>query len=289
MNTVIIYAVITLSVIGIISAIILYIIAQKFKVIEDPRIDEVTEKLAGANCGSCGFGGCRNLAEYIVKNETIDNVFCPLGGNEAMKAIAPIIGKVAEEKDPMIAILRCNGSIANTPAKTHYDGLNSCRFANSLFSGEGACPYGCLGCGDCVMSCMFDAIYMDNATGLPVIIQDKCVACGACVKACPRRIIELRLKGKKDSRIFVSCINKENEDAARKNCQVACIGCGNCIKECKFDAIALENNLAYIDFAKCTLCRKCPETCPTNAIWEVNFLERKKKPSDSETQETVLN
>lgn len=289
MNTVIIYAVITLSVIGILSAIILYFIAQKFKVIEDPRIDLVADLLPGANCGGCGFAGCRNLAETIVKNESIDNVFCPPGGNDTMKAIGPVIGKVAEEKDPMIAVLRCNGTKTNSPAKANYDGLSSCYFAHNLFAGEGGCPNGCLGCGDCVTSCKFDAMYMDNETGLPVISQENCIACGACVKACPRNIIELRLKGKKDRRIFVSCVNKEKGGPAKKNCAVACIGCGKCVKECKFEAITIVNNLAYINFEKCTLCRKCAESCPTNAIWELNFPERKKKPSETETQEVVAN
>ncbi len=289
MNTVIIYAVITLSVIGILSAIILYFIAQKFKVIEDPRIDLVADKLAGANCGGCGFAGCRNLAEYIVKNESIDNIICPPGGNDVMKAIGPIIGQIAVERDPMIAVLRCNGTKTNSPAKANYDGLSSCFFAHNLFSGEGGCPNGCLGCGDCVESCKFDAMYMDKETGLPVISQENCIACGACVKACPRNIIELRLKGKKDRRIFVSCMNKEKGGPAKKNCVVACIGCGKCVKECKFDAITMENNLAYINFEKCTLCRKCVESCPTNAIWEVNFPERKKKAAESEAEETVAN
>lgn len=285
MNPVIIYAVATLGSIGLLSALILYFIAQKFKVIEDPRIDLVADKLPGANCGGCGFAGCRNLAEHIVKNESLDGVFCPPGGNETMKSIGPIIGKVAEDKAPEIAVVRCNGSFANAPLKATYDGLKSCFFANQLFAGENACPYGCLGCGDCVTACTFDAMYMDKITGLPVIIQDKCVACGACVKACPRNIIELRLKGKKDRRIFVSCINKEKGAIARKNCSAACIGCGKCVKECKFEAITMENNLAYIDAAKCTLCRKCVESCPTGAIWEVNFPERKKQAAAAENEE----
>jgi len=130
---------------------------------------------------------------------------------------------------------------------------------------------------------------MDKETGLPVILDEKCTSCGACVKACPRNIIELRFKGKKNRRIFVSCVNKEKGAPAKKNCAVACIGCGKCVKECKFEAITLENNLAYIHFEKCTLCRKCVESCPTNAIWEVNFPERKKKTADSQTEEAIAN
>jgi len=288
-NIAIIFAVITLSVIGILSAVILYFIAQKFKVIEDPRIDEVAAALPGANCGGCGFAGCRNMAESIVKKESTEGFFCPPGGNATMKAIALVFGQVAEEKDPMIAVLRCNGTKVNAIAKTEYDGLNSCFFINNLYSGSNGCPYGCMGGGDCVDACQFEAMYMDKETGLPVIIQDKCIACGACVKACPRKIIELRKKGKKDRRIFVSCINKEKGAVAKKNCEVACIGCGKCVKECKFEAITLENNLAYIDFEKCTLCRKCVESCPTHSIWEVNFPERKKKEADSPAEEVAAN
>jgi len=274
-NTAILFAVITLSIIGVLSAIILYFIAQKFKVIEDPRIDLVAELLPGANCGGCGFAGCRNFAENIVKNESLENMFCPVGGNDLLKQIGPVIGQVAEEKEPTIAVLRCNGSFANAPSKTQYDGVKSCYFINTLYPGDNACPFSCLGAGDCVVSCQFDAIYIDETTGLPVIIEEKCVSCGACVKACPRAIIELRKKGKKSRRIYVSCVNKEKGAISRKNCAVSCIGCGKCVKECKFEAITLENNLAYIDFNKCTLCRKCVAVCPQNSIHELNFPERK--------------
>ena len=289
MNPVILYAVGTLSVIGVLAAIILYFIAQKFKVIEDPRIDLVADQLPGANCGGCGFAGCRNLAETIVKNEGVGSLFCPPGGNDAMKKIAAVMGQVAEEKDPMIAVVRCSGSYSNAPGKTNYDGLKSCFYMHAVFAGENGCPYGCLGCGDCVKACTFDAMLMDKETGLPVVIQDKCVACGACVKACPRNIIEMRKKGKKDRRIFVSCINREKGAVCRKNCSVSCIGCGKCVKECKFEAITLENNLAYINFEKCTLCRKCVAVCPNNTIHEVNFPARKKEAAGAETAEVEAN
>lgn len=277
-NQITLISVVSLGAVGSFAAVILFVVANKFKVVEDPRIDLVADKLPGANCGGCGLAGCRALAEAIVKAESLDGFNCPPGGNEVMKDIAALLGLEATEQEPMIAVLRCAGSRENSPPKIAYEGAMTCAFAHSLFSGEGGCPYGCLGCGDCVQACTFDAMYMDEKTGLPVILDDKCVACGACVKACPRNIIEMRKKGKKDRRIYVSCINREKGGIARKNCAVACIGCGKCVKECRFDAIVMENNIAYIDFNKCTLCRKCAPVCPTHAIQELNFPPRKVKP-----------
>jgi Na+-translocating ferredoxin:NAD+ oxidoreductase subunit B len=273
-----IYAVISLSAIGVAAAVILFFVAQKFKVVEDPKIDEVEEAVPGANCGGCGYAGCRAFAEAIVKSGSLEGFNCPVGGNETMAAVARIMGLEAEEKEPMIAVLRCNGSRQNAPQKMLYEGPATCGFAHGLYSGESGCPYGCLGLGDCVEVCDFDALYMDEKTGLPVVVADNCVACGACVKQCPRNIFELRPKGKKDRRIHVACINKEKGAPAKKNCSVACIGCGKCVKICPFDAITLIDNLAYIDYDKCRLCRKCVPECPTNAIHELNFPPRKPKP-----------
>jgi len=276
--SIIYYALGSLAAIGVLAAVILYFVAQKFKVIEDPKIDEIEAILPGANCGGCGFAGCRNFAEAIVKSNSFEGLSCPVGGNELNANIAPILGIEAVEKEPEIAVVRCSGSKANAVKKVDYDGPASCAFAHNLYSGESGCPNGCLGLGDCVVSCPFDAIEIDEETGLPVV-NDKCVACGACVKACPRTIIEIRKKGKKDRRIFVSCVNTEKGAPAKKNCTVACIGCGKCVKTCPFEAITLQNSLAYIDADKCKLCRKCVAECPTGAIHELNFPPRKEKPA----------
>lgn len=282
MNDVLIYTVVSLSGLGIILALILYVVAQKFKVIEDPRIDDVEEALPGANCGGCGYPGCRGFAEACVKADSLDALFCPVGGNACMGDVANILGLAASEKEPMLAVLRCSGSPEHRAKTSFYDGAATCKIASNLYSGDTGCQYGCLGLGDCVTVCNFDAIYIDEETKLPVVSEEKCTACGACVKACPKILLELRNAGKKSRRIFVSCMNYDKGGIAKKNCAVACTGCTKCQKVCKFDAITIENSLAYIDFEKCKLCRKCAPECATFAIHELNFPPKKEKPAEGE-------
>lgn len=271
------YTVISLCAMGIVAAGVLYVVARKFRVYEDPRIDEVEDVLPAANCGGCGYPGCRNFAEVLVAADDISGMYCPVGGNDVMAKVAGILDKEIGEYESLVAVVRCAGSPVHRPQTSVYDGAASCAVENLLYVGDSGCPYGCLGQGDCVEACDFDAIHMNPETRLPEVVDDNCTACNACVEACPRDIIELRNRAKKDRKIFVACINEEKGGPAVKSCKVACIGCGKCVRVCPFDAITLENNLAYIDPVKCRLCRKCPPVCPTNAIHEINFPPMKKK------------
>ena len=281
-------AVIVLGAIALIAAVILYVCSKKFAVKEDPRIAQVSAILPGANCGGCGFPGCSGMADALVKGAdagSLDGLMCPVGGAEVMCQVADLLGMAIANTDPMVAVVRCNGTCELRPRMAEYDGLRTCTAMNACGAGETGCGYGCLGCGDCVAACQFDAIHMNPETGLPEVDEDKCTACGACTKACPRHIIELRKKGPKGRRIYVSCMNKDKGAAAMKACKAACIGCGKCEKECKFEAITITNNLSYIDFNKCRMCKKCVEACPTHAIHAVNFPAPKPKPETVEPKE----
>ena len=206
------------------------------------------------------------MAEAMVLRDDISALYCPVGGAECMKSMANYLGKVAPEKEPTVATVRCGGVCGKRPRTNEYNGTRSCVIASSFYVGETACAYGCLGYGDCVEACAFDAIKVNPETGIAEVDADKCTACGACVKACPKGIIELRKKWPKNRAVYVSCVSKDKGAVTMKACKAGCIGCGKCAKVCAFGAITVENGVAYIDSQKCKLCRKCVNECPTGAI-----------------------
>jgi RnfABCDGE-type electron transport complex B subunit len=262
-------------------------VAQKFKVFEDPRIDEVEQALPAANCGGCGFAGCRAFAEACVKADNLSDLNCPVGGNETMGNVAQILGLEAIKKESRTAYIRCNGTCDHRPKTSNFDGATTCAIAASVYSGETDCQWGCDGFGDCYNVCEFGAIELRANLGVPLILDDMCVACGKCVDACPKNLIEMRKQFPKNRKVVVACRNKDKGAIARKACDVGCIGCSKCEKECKFDAITIDNNLAYIDSDKCKLCRKCVPVCPTNSIIELNFPPRKTVTEEKEECSTA--
>lgn len=180
------------------AAIVLYVVSQKFRVEENPKISEIEALLPGANCGACGKAGCHAFAVACANSsaDQFKELFCTAGGQEVMDKVAAELGYVAEAREPTVAVLKCNGTCQNAPDKVVYTGMKSCRMAARVSVGRSGCPNGCLRFGDCVRACPFGAIRLDETTGIPVVDENKCTSCGACVRTCPRGLYEIRPKGK---------------------------------------------------------------------------------------------
>ena len=167
---------------------------------------------------------------------------------------------------PKVARVRCNGTCDNAVMRYEYSGIESCRAAASIAGGPKACHYGCLGFGDCVARCAFDAISISN--GIAHVDADKCTGCGMCESVCPRGVIHLLPR---DKTIVVACRNREIGKTARLQCKTACVGCKRCERNCPSDAIHVEDGVAVIDETKCTRCGACVAGCPMHCIQ--NFYE----------------
>ena len=253
--------VLTMAVLGLLFSTGLVLAYKKLKVEEDPRIEAVNEALPQANCGACGFSGCRAFAEAVVQGKA-DSNGCPVGGNDVAAEVAEILGVSAGAILKRAARLLCRGTKEAAASRGLYMGITTCAAAH-IIGGNKQCSYGCLGYGDCVLSCQFDAMEM-GGDGLPVVREENCTACGKCVDACPRNLIELLPV---EQNILVYCRSFDGPKASRKFCKNACIACGICARACP-EQIYMDNNLAVIRNYKKIDPEKIPaiEKCPTNAI-----------------------
>jgi Na+-translocating ferredoxin:NAD+ oxidoreductase RNF subunit RnfB len=258
----VVFGLVVLAALGIVFGVALAIVAVRFVVKTDPKVDQVRETLPGANCGACGFAGCMGYAEAVVGNPDVAVSMCAPGKSAVADKIAVITGKKAEKVDPKIARVFCQGGTSLSQRKFIYTGVQDCAAAVLAAGGDKSCEYGCLGYGTCMRACPFGAITM-SADNLPVIHPDKCTACGKCVAACPKQVIELALASKA---VVISCHSRDKGIDVKKKCQVGCIACGICVRTCPVDAIKIDNNLARIDHGKCIVCGLCVKKCPTNAI-----------------------
>lgn len=240
--------------------------SKVFHVEVDKRVAKVREVLPGANCGACGFVGCDAFAEAIVDGSAEVNA-CPVGGQSLTEKLAEIMGVEASSSPSVVARVLCNGRCSISLEKYNYTGMDDCASAAAIFGGHKACSYGCLGHGNCVRACPFNAISIVD--GIARIIEERCVACGKCLAACPKDLIEF---ASKDKNYAVLCRSKDKGPITKKNCQVGCIGCRLCMKACPSDAITMDGFLAHIDTQKCTNCGECEKKCPTKAIRKIDSL-----------------
>lgn len=254
-------AILTMGGLGLFFATILAVASEKLKVKEDPIVEKLVAALPGLNCGACAQAGCHDFAEKVAAQGTLDNFSCPPGGVEVQEKMSEIFGVSAGEMVKKRAVVKCGGGKDKVTERADYQGIKTCAAAGLVAGGAKACTYGCLGLGDCVVVCPFDAI-MIGSDNLPHVIEEKCTACGLCVEVCPRKIIDLVPCS---SRVVVACNSKDKGPAVRKACKVGCIGCMICVKQSP-GAYEVKDFLAKRDYTKEDQAAelgmsKCPTKC----------------------------
>lgn len=256
----IILAVLIVGAIGLIFGCILAFASVIFAVKTDEREEQIVSVLPGANCGACGYAGCSAYAGAVVNDNAPVNG-CPVGKGSVAEKIAKIMGVETQSVEEKVAKVMCQGTCNEAVIKYDYKGVNDCFAAQKLAGGPKECTYGCLGYGSCVTACQFDAVKIID--GIAKVSEDKCQACEACIKACPKGIIKMVPKQKK---AHVLCINKDKGALVNKYCKVGCIGCKMCEKICPVSAISVVDNCAKVDYSLCSGCGLCAEKCPKKVI-----------------------
>jgi electron transport complex protein RnfB len=276
MDASVVPALLTMGGLGFVFAGALALADRKLRVEEDPRIALVAAELPGANCGACGQAGCQDFAVKVVEGEAAVTG-CPVGGPDVAAEIARVLGVEAGESVRLVARVLCRGGAGKAADKNvTYQGPASCSAQALLGGGAKACLHGCLGGGECVEACSFDAMIM-NEDGLPQIIDELCTGCGACVQACPRDILELHPE---DRELFVFCRSTDDPRTAKKVCAVACLGCGICAKKSD-GAITMRENLAIIDYERVDPALIPLDKCRTGAIGLLHPRQAADPPPDT--------
>ena len=260
MDSVLFSSIFTLGALGLLFGGGLAYASIKFAVKHDPRLALVTDLLPGANCGGCGFPGCNAFAEGVLRGEA-PVTGCGPGGKEVAEKIAKVLGLVLDEMTPLVAVVQCQGSKELAKERYVYSGIQTCAVAHKTGGGHKSCSYGCLGFGDCARSCVFDALHMGE-DGLPHVDEEKCTACGACVRACPRDIMKLIPV---TQQVYVGCVSQDKGKSVKDVCKVGCIGCTLCEKVTPSGAIKMKGNLPVIDPSGTDLVISVHK-CPTKSL-----------------------
>jgi len=247
---------------GVSLAVLLSAANKKLYVYEDPRIDEVEALLPRNNCGACGTAGCRAFAEAAIRGEIAPGQ-CTVCTPAQAQTIANLLAVTVGEQEKRVARIACAGGRQVAINRARYAGLESCRAAHLVAGGGKGCAWGCLGFGDCVDVCDFDAIRMDPFQ-LPVVYDERCIACNDCVEVCPKNLISLQNQSRQ---LWVACSNRDFGAEAEAQCEVICNACGRCVADAPAGLIAIKENLAVIDYTKnARAARDAIERCPTGAI-----------------------
>ena len=249
-----------MAALGLIFGVGLAYALKMFGIELDPVTHKILELLPGADCGVCGRAGCLRFAEALRKGEALPSG-CTVSDEDSRRSISVLLGVEHKKKIKTIAEVLCNGG-NRAKDKYAYKGIKTCKAATLVFGGYKECAFGCLGFGDCVEACPFDAIKM-TSQNIPEVDPLKCTSCGKCVGACPKNLFALIPEM---SHYYVKCSSKDPGSIVSKVCESGCIACLKCEKACPEAAIKVEYNLSKIDYVKCKNIGRCLEVCPTKII-----------------------
>jgi Na+-translocating ferredoxin:NAD+ oxidoreductase RNF subunit RnfB len=257
----ILFPVLSIAGLSLIFGALLGFSAKKFAVKVNPKVEKIAGILPGVNCGGCGFAGCAVFAQAVAKEEA-SYEGCPAGGAATAAEIAKTLGIDPVASNRKVAFIKCHGVDDNVKRNYIYDGPRNCVAASQLATGGNkSCSYSCIGLASCKNVCAFNAIQIIDS--IAWVDSKKCTACGKCVTVCPKNLIEI-VPDK--SKVRVLCNSRDRGRVVRANCRAGCIGCALCVKACNSDAITIKDNIAQVNYEKCTLCLKCVDKCPAKAI-----------------------
>jgi len=249
--------------------------AERFKVQGNPVVDRVRDRLPSANCGACGYAGCTAYAEAVVERADVPTNLCIPGGAGVAKAVAELTGKDAGAVQDRIVVMTCHGTSAYAKEEAEYAGIPTCAAAALVFGGPRACKNGCLGLGDCVKACPFDALFL-NPGGIAQVKPETCTGCGVCVATCPKDLFRLYPRSR---RIELACKAVDKASVVRSTCMVGCTTCRKCVSKCPAGAIEWNGRTILLDHEKCLAygpgCNEaCVDICPTNILHRVGQAPR---------------
>jgi electron transport complex protein RnfB len=250
------------AVLAVVFAVLIVLVSKICYVKEDERVSAVSEKLAGANCGGCGYAGCADFAKALAEGKATINA-CGATSNENKEEIAKILDIPFSATAKTFAVVKCAGGV-NCKDKYLYVGNSGCDAHKTFMGGRKACANGCLGEGSCVTACTAGGIKVKD--GVALIDKNLCESCGACIRKCPQNLIELIPT---TAKVYVACSTTCRGKDVMGACSVGCIGCGLCAKNCPEGAITMVNNLPVIDYEKCNGCLTCVGKCPRKSIKEI--------------------
>jgi Na+-translocating ferredoxin:NAD+ oxidoreductase subunit B len=265
----IIITVIAAFLLAFILGVLLGFFKKIFAVPVDEKVAAIRECLPGANCGACGFPGCDGFAAACAAGIAPVNG-CAAGGASVAEKVGEVMG-VSVTGENKVSLLTCRGTKDCALPRGTYNGVRTCAAAHVSINGTKMCSYGCIGFGDCVAVCQFNAITLGD-DGIPHVDFKNCTGCGLCVKACPKQLLSLVPSTQKGA--VALCKNHTtNKPSVIKNCKNGCIKCGKCERSCPEKALVLVNGIPSIDYTKCTSCKICVDGCPTHVLTLIeNFV-----------------